>query len=130
MKHRKSGEIDGFWVLLIGIMVVLPAIKYLTGNDKTEELEGQSHSVEAVNEGIVLEIRSNTANAPLNTQMKIPLSEGAVRADKVSPDKGEPEVIKTSSKYAITFFDKRGEWEVNMYDTNNLLVDWIRITVY
>ena len=127
---RTYFNIDSFWLFMIGIFVFIPAIKMITGyQEGSEKPSSDGQKVVAVSNG-VLEISSNSATVKSFTEIKIPIKEGTVIVNKISPDRGEPDFIPIKGKYAITSFDQTGDWEINMYDINNLLVEWIKITVY
>lgn len=123
-------NISGFWIFLIGICVILPAIKHITGTNEEESPNGEVTIKVPSGKNSILTVVDNSTRAPINTKVKIPMKEGTVIVKKVSPDKGEPEVIMLKGKYTITSFDQKGSWEINMYDINELLVDWIKVTVY
>ena len=123
-------KINGFWLLIIGVFVILPAIKLFTGGEKTDATSSNTRSKVISGKSNVLEVNKDTTAAPINTEVKIPIDKGTVIVKKVSPDKGEPEVIKIKGKYAITSFNKIGSWDINMYDINGLLINWIRVAVY
>jgi uncharacterized protein (UPF0333 family) len=127
MKKRK-GEIDGFWLFLIGVMVVLPAIKYITGyGDKS----GGSSKTKVVNSnGNILDVNSNTAMSSVNTEIRIPIKKVVKIVKKISPDRIDPEIIVIDGKYAVTSFDKTGKWTIDMYDADEKLVNWVKVTVY
>jgi hypothetical protein len=133
-KMSRRGEIDGFWLFMILIFAIIPAIKYFAGDDKVEEPEGAAPTVKIIdNKGVILSVRDNRTTAPINSQVKIPLPKDAVYTiNRISPDDKDPEILPVvfSTGYLITSFDKRGTWEINMYDENDLLVEWIRVTVY
>ena len=131
MKNFRKGEIDGLWLFLIGIFVVLPAIQYITGyGDKSESGQTQERTKVVSSSGDVLSISSNSASVRLNTQVKIPIKNGTVIVKKTSPDKSKSEAISIKGKYAITSFDQEGAWGVDMYDENNILLEWVKVTVY
>ena len=128
---KRKGEIDGFWIFLIAIFVVLPAIKAIVGVDEDEDSTGLKTSVK-VSSGKknVMDIKNNTALVAIDTEIKIPITQGSMIVKKASPDRGDPEVIKIKGKYAITSFNQIGVWDVDMSDGDGILVDWIKVTVY
>jgi hypothetical protein len=128
MKNRR-GEVDGFWLFMIGLFVILPTIKYLTGDqDKNDEKVSKIKVTDS--RGGVLEIKGNSTVSPINTEVKIPIKKEVFIVKKISPDRGDPEMIVIKGKYAVTSFDQKGSWDIDMYNTNNILVDWIKVTVY
>lgn len=128
MKKRK-GEIDGMWLFLIGLFIVLPAIKYITGYGDKSGTGGAKTKVVSSN-GNILEVNGNTAISAVNTEIRIPIKKGVVIVKKTPPDRGEPEMITVNSKYAFTSFDQTGKWEINMYNADEDLVNWVKVTVY
>ena len=128
MKKRK-GEIDGMWLFLIGVFIVLPAVKYITGNGDKSNDGGPKTKVVRSN-GNILEVDGNTAISAVNAEIRIPIKKGIVIVKKTSPDRLEPETIIVSGKYAVTSFDKTGKWNIDMYDADEKLMDWVKVTVY
>ena len=128
MKKRK-GEIDGIWIFLIAIMVVLPAIKYITGADDDSDVKRPSQKV-VKSSGNIMKIDENTAVVPVNTKVKIPIQKGAIRVTKTSPDRQESEVITVKGKYSVTSFSEKGIWDIDMRDEDNILIEWVKVTVY
>ena len=132
-KRKGKVEIDGFWLFLIGIFVILPAIRFITGYEDKEGTTEVGTKTKVISiKNSVLTIDKNTSVAPLNTEVKIPIAKGKgiVIVKKVSPDRSDPEVIAIKGKYAITSFDQTGSWDVDMYDADNILIDWVKVTVY
>ena len=129
MKKRK-GEIDGMWLFLIGLFIVLPAIKYITGYGDKSDGGGNSKTKVVSSNGGMLDIDGNTAICAVNIEVKIPIKKGVAIVKKTSPDHGEPEIIIINKKYASTSFDQKGKWEINMYDGDEKLVNWVKVTVY
>lgn len=128
MKNRK-GKVDGFWLFLIGVCAVLPAIKSFTGDH--DESDRTNSSPKVVNfKGDVLEIKGNSTVAPINTDIQIPIQKEVVIVKKTSPDRGDPEKIVVKGKYAFTSFDQTGSWNIDMYNADNILVDWVKVPVY
>jgi hypothetical protein len=127
MKKRK-GEIDGMWLFLIGLFIVLPAIKYITGyGDKSG---GRSQTKVVNSNGNILDVKSNTAMSAVDTEIRIPIKKGVKIVKKISPDRIDPEVIVIDGKYAVTSFNKTGKWTIDMYDADEKLVNWVKVTVY
>lgn len=128
MKKRK-GEIDGFWLFMICLFIVLPIVKLFTGNNDNDGEKGSKPKI-VNSKGSVLEIDHNSTVAAVNTQVKFVIKKEVLIVKKTSPDNEDPEVITIRGKYAITSFDKVGRWSIDMYNVNDILVDWIIVTVY
>ncbi len=129
MSDSDSG-ISGFWLFMIGIFIVLPIIESLSEKEE-EDVTTVKTGVKVVSsKGGVLEISGDTATTAINTEVKIPIHKKTAIVKKVSPDKGKPEVIAMKGEYAITSFNQTGSWDINMYDINNFLVDWVKIIVH
>ena len=127
--QKRKGEIDGFWLFLIGVMVVLPAIKHVTGYHK--EFKARDSKPKVVNvKGNILEIDGNSATSIINTNIKIPIKTNVLIVKKTFIKSGESETITTNGKYVNTSFDKTGAWDIDMYDVNHSLVEWVKVTVY
>ena len=124
----RKGEIDGFWLFLIAICVVLPLGKMIFKGKEVSSPRETSVKTVSIKKGVV-EIINNRGTASINTNVKIPIKKNVLRATMVSPD-GEEKKATIKSKNIITSFDKDGDWDINMYDKNGLLVEWIKITVY
>ncbi len=133
MKKRKGKidiEIGGFAIFMIIVFGVLPLVKMIANKDEVQDTTG-TVSVATVVKGGYVEIKGNTGNAYINTQVKIPIKAKTFRVTITSPeDKEESKMVKTKSKYIATTFDKAGLWEIDMYDSNGLLLDWVKITAY
>jgi len=134
---KRKGKIDGFWLLAIGIFVILPAIKYITGYEDKKESAGVETKTKVVSsennvliiDNNVLRINQNTSSAPINTEIKIPISKDVERIEITSPDSTDIKVIPIKGKYAITSFDETGVWNIDLCDINTGLIDWIKVTV-
>jgi hypothetical protein len=129
MKKRK-GEIDGFWLFLIGLFIVLPAIKYITGYGDSKSGTGGSRTKVVNSNGNILDVDNNTAMSAVDTEIRIPIKKVVKIVKKISPDRIDPEVIVIDGKYAVTSFDKTGKWTIDMYDADEKLVNWVKVTVY
>lgn len=133
-KGKINVDIDGFTLFLIGIFVILPLAKIIL--NRTERNKDQTvvttETVSVTQEDIsgkVISIKDNSGSVPLNTEIKIPVKEGTKRVTIISPEKEENK-ITTTGKYFPISFNKEGYWDINMYDVDGLLIDWIKITVY
>lgn len=80
--------------------------------------------------GNILDINSNSAISAVNVEIRIPIKKGVAIVKKTSPGRGDPEAIVVSGKYAITSFDQTGKWEINMYNADDELMNWVKVTVY
>jgi hypothetical protein len=131
MKNFRKGEIDGMWLFLIVIFISISVISTILSRVyKSESGSTQERTKVVSSSGGVLQIKSNSAISPVDTQVKIPIKKETIIVKRTFLDGGEPEVIAIKGKYAVTSFDKTGKWEINMYDINDLLVNWVKVTVY
>jgi len=139
MRKRKGKidiEVDGFVVLLIGIFVVLPALKIFFGGDDKKDKKTRPKETAQVVETVtpssratLLKVDNNSASAPKNTEVKLPVGKKAVKIVATFSDEEEIQgTIKSSLGYIV--FTKEGDWEINTYDAHGLAVDWVRVNVY
>ena len=152
MNNRYKGEIDGFWLFLILMFVIVPLgtqlINKLPGGKEdaftndvvvevprtgTEESTTEAINIPIVAEGKLLtiylvdDISTHTTN--LNREIKFRVPNDVVRAVLKSPKKKE---IKISVKngYVSNVFNEEGLWEITTYDENGETKGWHKINVY
>ncbi len=137
MASKKSGiniNVDGFWLFLILLWVVVPTIKLFVGEEDKADTTTTTTAVvtKEVKSGktVIMKIEDNAATVPVNRSIKIPISDEIARVSKTSPDGEEYKITDITSKYATTIFEQEGSWSLDTYDKDGLAVDWIRVTVY
>ena len=126
----RKGKVDGFWLFLIGVCVVLPMVRMISNEKETEVSPTTDITVKTVSikRGVV-EIINDRGTVSINTSVKIPIEKNTLRGTITSPD-GEKTKAVIKSKNIITSFDKTGDWDVDMYDKNGRTIGWFKITVY
>jgi hypothetical protein len=141
---KRKGEIDGFWLFIIGIFVVLPLSKTIFNANKTEEtatnetvqVEGEEPAIPVFptikkhSKGKIVEISHNSGTSYINTQVRIPIAEEVVRLNFTKPNKEKLKFKNTYSKYFPYVFTEEGRWSIDMYDKDGIMIEWIQITVY
>lgn len=152
MNNRYKGEIDGFWLFLILMFVIVPLgtqlINKLPGGEKdaftndviveVSETDTEGSLKEVLETPIIAEgklgtisltedISTHTAN--LNQEIEFKVKKGVVRAVLKSPEKKE---IKVGVKkgYISNIFNEEGLWEITTYDKNGETTGWHKINVY
>lgn len=152
MRNRYKGgiEIDGIWIFLILMFIILPLgkqlIDKLPGGEKdafTDEVAVEAPKTvgsptEVIETPIIAEGKLGTISltedisthiANLNQEIEFKVKKDVVRAVFKSPGKRE---TKTNVKngYISNIFSEEGLWEITTYDRNGETKGWHKINVY
>ena len=136
MKSRSGKvniEINGLMILLIGVFVILPIVGVISEKNEPRNQDNertQKVVIKKSSKSSFMEVSDNSGVAEINAKVKITLVKDTVRVVIIDPDKEETKFSAINSKYIETVFPQEGDWELNMYDKNGLLKEWIKISVY
>lgn len=151
-RHKGGIEIDGIWIFLILMFIILPLgrqlIDKLPGGEKdaftndiiveVSETDTEESLTEVIDVPIVAEGKLGTVSltedisthiANLNQEIEFKVKKSVVRAVFESPGKRK---IKTNVKngYISNIFSEEGLWEITTYDRNGETRGWHKINVH